>query len=72
MYGQSTSVYLEGGVQQASVYQLQHLRAGHRLSGPAIVLDQLSTVFVEPGTQCVLLLSLYSTLSVHFSYIGIS
>ncbi|KAF2349829.1 Hydantoinase/oxoprolinase [Trinorchestia longiramus] len=41
-------VYLEGGILPTPVYHLSDLRAGHSLAGPAIVLDKLSTILVEP------------------------
>lgn len=45
---QMSPVCLEGGVQSASVYRLSELLAGHSIPGPAIVLDRLSTIIIEP------------------------
>ncbi|XP_067005081.2 5-oxoprolinase isoform X2 [Anabrus simplex] len=41
-------VYFEGGYRQTSVYFLNVLRAGHTIPGPAIIMDNLSTILVEP------------------------
>jgi 5-oxoprolinase (ATP-hydrolysing) len=41
-------VYFESGYRRASVYILSDLRAGHEIPGPAIIMDNLSTVLVEP------------------------
>lgn len=46
---QVSPVWLEGGEQSASVYRLSDLLAGHAVPGPAIVLDRLSTIIIEPG-----------------------
>ena len=45
---QVVEVYFETGYHQASVYILNDLRAGHEIPGPAIIMDNLSTVLVEP------------------------
>jgi 5-oxoprolinase (ATP-hydrolysing) len=45
-----TSAYFDiGGRQDTPVYQLGDLEAGQGLSGPAILIDEISTVVVEPG-----------------------
>ena len=44
-----TRVYFEGGYQDTSIFLMEQLAPGHVLPGPAIVMDQLSTVLVEPG-----------------------
>ncbi|KAA0195314.1 hypothetical protein HAZT_HAZT004714 [Hyalella azteca] len=46
---QVSPVYLEEGMYQTPVYRLEDLRAGHLLPGPAVVLDNLSTILIEPG-----------------------
>ncbi|XP_066600617.1 5-oxoprolinase [Prorops nasuta] len=43
-----TKVYFEGGYQDTNVYQSHSLLPGHIISGPAIVMDSLSTVLIEP------------------------
>ena len=45
---QVVEVYFETGYHQASVYILNDLHAGHEIPGPAIIMDNLSTVLVEP------------------------
>ncbi|XP_031780579.1 5-oxoprolinase [Nasonia vitripennis] len=44
-----TKVYFEGGYRETDVYQLASLSAGHVIDGPAIIMDSLSTILVEPG-----------------------
>lgn len=43
------SVYFEGGNRDTPVFLLPDLRAGHKIPGPAMLLDKTSTVLVEPG-----------------------
>ncbi|XP_049939893.1 5-oxoprolinase [Schistocerca serialis cubense] len=43
-----TKVYFEGGYRETSVYLLSDLKAGHTIAGPAIIMDNLSTILVEP------------------------
>lgn len=31
-----------------SVHYLERLKAGHKINGPAIIMDKLSTILVEP------------------------
>ncbi|KAK9869080.1 hypothetical protein WJX84_006445 [Apatococcus fuscideae] len=51
-----SSAYFEnGGRQTTHAYHLQKLRPGHRITGPAILLDQISTVVVDP--QCTALIT---------------
>lgn len=42
-------VYFEFGWEQTSVFLLKNLRAGHFIQGPAIIMDDLSTILVEPN-----------------------
>lgn len=42
-------VYLAGAPRRAPVYQREGLAAGARIGGPALVVDPVSTVVVEPG-----------------------
>ncbi|XP_072458758.1 5-oxoprolinase isoform X2 [Notamacropus eugenii] len=44
-----TQCYFEGGYQNTPVYQLGELGQGHRLPGPCIIIDNNSTILVEPG-----------------------
>ncbi|KAF7274470.1 hypothetical protein GWI33_012878, partial [Rhynchophorus ferrugineus] len=43
-----TKVYFETGYHNTNVYQSKDLFAGQVLKGPAIIMDQLSTILVEP------------------------
>ncbi|GJQ79107.1 hypothetical protein Trydic_g5362 [Trypoxylus dichotomus] len=40
--------YFEGGFYETKVYLLEKLFRGHVLNGPAIIMDKLSTILVEP------------------------
>uniref|UniRef100_A0A182JFK7 Uncharacterized protein n=1 Tax=Anopheles atroparvus TaxID=41427 RepID=A0A182JFK7_ANOAO len=53
IYAEKTTVaYFEGvGRQVTPVYDCAKLRYGHTLDGPAIVIDRLSTIVIEPGAQ---------------------
>ena len=42
-----------GSFLETGVYMLKDLGAGARISGPAIVMDQLSTILVEPECQVI-------------------
>ena len=46
-----TKVYFEGGYQETSIYLMENLAPGHVIHGPSIIMDQLSTILVEP--QCI-------------------
>ncbi|KAK5647177.1 hypothetical protein RI129_002069 [Pyrocoelia pectoralis] len=41
-------IYFEGGYQLANVFLLEKLLPGHIIEGPAIIMDKLSTILVEP------------------------
>ncbi|KAJ9590444.1 hypothetical protein L9F63_016531 [Diploptera punctata] len=43
-----TEVYFENGLHSTSVYLLKELKSGHMIPGPAIIMDNLSTILVEP------------------------
>jgi len=46
----TTSAYFElGGRQPTPAYGLDQLSAGQRVRGPAILIDKISTIVVEPG-----------------------
>ncbi|XP_057652765.1 5-oxoprolinase isoform X1 [Diorhabda carinulata] len=49
-----TKVYFEGGYQETKVYLLRELKAQQRLQGPAIIMDQLSTILVEPDCTAII------------------
>ncbi|KAK7086816.1 hypothetical protein SK128_027537 [Halocaridina rubra] len=44
-----TPVYFEEGLQDTNVYMLSSLLSGHVIPGPAIIMDKLSTILIEPG-----------------------
>ncbi|KAK0077725.1 hypothetical protein PV326_009864, partial [Microctonus aethiopoides] len=44
-----TKVYFDGGYQDTNVYQMNDLCYGHNIYGPAIIMDSLSTIIVEPN-----------------------
>ncbi|XP_038616389.1 5-oxoprolinase isoform X1 [Tachyglossus aculeatus] len=46
-----TQCYFEGGYQETPVYLLEELGGGHGLLGPCLIIDNNSTVLVEPGCQ---------------------
>ena len=40
--------YFEGGYLSTPLYLLENLQGGHVIPGPAIIIDKLSTVVIEP------------------------
>ncbi|XP_060532261.1 5-oxoprolinase isoform X2 [Cylas formicarius] len=44
----TTRVYFEGGFRDTKVFLLEKLLSGQILNGPAIVMDKLSTILIEP------------------------
>ncbi|CAK9830305.1 OPLAH [Anthophora retusa] len=44
----TTMVYFESGYQETKVYQMHSLSPGHVIHGPAIIMDSLSTLLIEP------------------------
>ncbi|KAK3853136.1 hypothetical protein Pcinc_040305 [Petrolisthes cinctipes] len=44
-----TSVYFEDGSLDTKVYLLSSLACDHIIPGPAIIMDKLSTILIEPG-----------------------
>lgn len=51
---QSVQVFFETGFYETRVYLLKHLRANNRIEGPAIVMDDLSTVLIEPDCSAII------------------
>lgn len=45
---ETVQVYFESGYHSTNVFLLKNLSAGHIIKGPAIIMDQLSTILVEP------------------------
>lgn len=50
----TTKVFFEEGYQDTDVYLLKELFGGQVLKGPAIIMDQLSTILVEPDCTAVI------------------
>uniref|UniRef100_T1PD50 Hydantoinase B/oxoprolinase n=1 Tax=Musca domestica TaxID=7370 RepID=T1PD50_MUSDO len=46
-------VSFDQGTLEAPIYLTQKLRYKHKISGPAIIIDQLSTILVEPNCEAV-------------------
>ncbi|EDW56778.1 GM15915 [Drosophila sechellia] len=44
----NTRLYFDQGAFDAPIYLTKNLLAGHRITGPAVLIDQLSTIVVEP------------------------
>lgn len=44
-------MYFEGGFQDTLVYLLKGLRPGQQINGPAIIMDKLSTILIEPDCK---------------------
>ena len=53
----TVSVYFDGGRRDTATYKSSSLTHGHVVPGPALVVDDTSTIVVEPG--CVLTVSQY-------------
>ncbi|XP_047540039.1 5-oxoprolinase [Vanessa atalanta] len=43
-------VYFEGGYQDTAIYLLEKLKPEQKIPGPAIIMDSLSTILIEPGS----------------------
>ncbi|KAJ8925583.1 hypothetical protein NQ315_009423 [Exocentrus adspersus] len=50
----TTEVFFEDGYKSTNVFLLKDLNAGQTVSGPAIIMDQLSTILVEPNCTAVI------------------
>lgn len=55
-----TEVHFDQGAFQTPIYLTKHLLAGHQISGPAVLIDQLSTIIVEP--ECTVHVTAYGDL----------
>lgn len=47
-----TNVFFDGGYQETPVFLCSELGAGHVISGPAVLIDNLSTILIEPNSTC--------------------
>jgi 5-oxoprolinase (ATP-hydrolysing) len=50
---ETVRVYFEGGFRKTGVHMLKNLKFGVEIVGPAIIMDQLSTILIEPECTCV-------------------
>jgi len=44
----TVQVYFESGFLDTNIYKMENLKPSHTLQGPAIIMDSLSTILVEP------------------------
>jgi len=47
-------VYFEGGKLETSVYLLEHLKVGDKIPGPAMIIDENSTIIVIPESDALI------------------
>ncbi|KAI5641299.1 hydantoinase b/oxoprolinase domain-containing protein [Phthorimaea operculella] len=47
----TVQVYFEGGYQDTNIYLLENLKPDQLIPGPAIIMDNLSTILVEPDCR---------------------
>ena len=50
---ETVQVFFDQRYEPTDVYTMEQLTHGHVLLGPAIVMDKLSTILVEPGCTCI-------------------
>ena len=50
-----SQVYFDGGRQETSIYKLEDLSIGDRISGPAIIADGTQTIVVPPGSTALII-----------------
>lgn len=48
---ETVRAYFEGGWRETAVYRWQDLRAGHRMEGPALVIQDGATIVIEPDCR---------------------
>ena len=48
---ETVQTYFEGGRYSTPVHNMQHLLPGHSIDGPAIIVQDVATVIVEPGCE---------------------
>ncbi|XP_065350424.1 5-oxoprolinase [Cloeon dipterum] len=63
-----TKVYFETGPQDSPVYLLKNLGHGAKVNGPAIIIDGLSTILVEPG--CIAEVTAQGNLRIKIGFAG--
>jgi 5-oxoprolinase (ATP-hydrolysing) len=47
-------VYFVGGYRDTQVYLMSSLKPGHEIAGPAIIIDDLCTILIEPECRGVI------------------
>lgn len=57
-----TKVYFDDGYKDTNVYQMNDLTYGHTIYGPAIIMDSLSTILVEPN--CTAFITVYGDITI--------
>ncbi|MEZ5812051.1 MAG: hydantoinase B/oxoprolinase family protein [Rhizobiaceae bacterium] len=45
----TTQIYGDGAWREAGIYRRENLRPGHRITGPALIIESHQTIVVEPG-----------------------
>jgi len=45
-------LYTDGGWHDAAIYRREAMKPGHKISGPALIIESHQTIVVEPGWQC--------------------
>ncbi|MDD9909154.1 MAG: hydantoinase B/oxoprolinase family protein [Ahrensia sp.] len=50
----TTSIFVNGSDVEAGVFKRDQLRPGHRVNGPALIIEDHQTIVVEPGWQAAL------------------
>ncbi len=59
------SCYFEGGWQETDLYNLEHLKGGHHIQGPAILIQDTSTIVIEP--DCTGVITEYGDVAIELS-----
>lgn len=49
-----TRTFFENGYHDTRVYKLDNLSSGHEIFGPAIIMDSLSTLLIEPNCSALI------------------
>jgi len=58
-----TDCYFEAGWFKTGIYQLENLAPGHQINGPAIIMQNTSTILIEP--QCQAEITEYGDICIH-------
>jgi 5-oxoprolinase (ATP-hydrolysing) len=49
--GETRRIYCDGAWREAGIFRRETMRPGHKVSGPALVIESHQTIVVEPGWQ---------------------